>query len=71
MMSTRRRKRRRVLMHSKTELRRGTPLKGPPKRSSRRKASIYEIYPAIPDGLDEILFDVSNESLFSDRKKPS
>ena len=71
MGSTRRRKRRRALMHSKTELRRGTPLKGPPKSSSRRKASICEIYPAIPDGLDEILFDVSNESLFSDRKKPS
>jgi hypothetical protein len=71
MRKTRRRKRRRELPHSKTALRLGMGLSSPPRRGSQRKARICEVHPAVPDGLDEILFNVSNENLFFERKKPS
>lgn len=71
MGNSRWRKRRGGVTHSKTALRRGIPLKSLAKRSAKQKGRICEIYPAVPDDLDKILFDVSNDSLFPDREKPS
>jgi hypothetical protein len=71
MARPRRRKSPRALLYSKTELRRGITLKPLPQGRHQHKARICEIYPALPEGVDEILFDISNELVFPPRKKPS